>query len=502
MSTIDFNKPATTDLYTAWPTSIQGNQQSLGFGLDPTYVTAYTNLVTGMKRINSATGLIEQWSGTAWAAMSTGYLLDAGDTMTGVLTTNNNVAHSWKDSGGTVRTVLFLNSSNNIVLGDLGNAIAGSQTNLYANSSVGFIINGTNNANLSATGWSLASGCIISTANTEGLRTRSDTGFISFYNTAGTTRNGYLQGNTSASLLLMAENGNNLLLGTNGATRMTITPSGNVGIAQAPSTWGSSYRGLEMVAPGNGLMANSSTIYVVNNVSYDGTNWRLGQTAAASIYLQAGGAHQWYTLASGTAGAVASPVPVVAIDTNGNFLVGTGTATSNSSGRGLLEINGSSNALLALDIGGARKAYVYHNGTDFILSADSGQAVIGTAGGSMSVQTNGASKFAGGAFTTPNKPGSVSGAVSLDSTKSNVHEITLGGNMTSISLNMSDGQTVNVFITQDGTGSRTATWGSSFKWPGGTAGVLSTAANSVDLLVVTYRATTGFFYATLAKAFA
>ena len=46
------------------------------------------------------------------------------------------------------------------------------------------------------------------------------------------------------------------------------------------------------------------------------------------------------------------------------------------------------------------------------------------------------------------------------------------------------------------------TWPTSFKWPGGTAGVLSTAANSVDLLVATYRADTGFWYAGLTKAYA
>jgi hypothetical protein len=68
--------------------------------------------------------------------------------------------------------------------------------------------------------------------------------------------------------------------------------------------------------------------------------------------------------------------------------------------------------------------------------------------------------------------------------------------------NLKDGQTINWFITQDATGSRTITWPSSFRFPGGAAGnLLSTAANSVDLLVATYRSATGFWYATLSKAF-
>jgi hypothetical protein len=45
-------------------------------------------------------------------------------------------------------------------------------------------------------------------------------------------------------------------------------------------------------------------------------------------------------------------------------------------------------------------------------------------------------------------------------------------------------QTIRIRITQDATGSRVATWPSSFKWPGGTVGVLSTAANAVDVLVL------------------
>lgn len=76
-------------------------------------------------------------------------------------------------------------------------------------------------------------------------------------------------------------------------------------------------------------------------------------------------------------------------------------------------------------------------------------------------------------------------------------------NVTSVTLSTPlDGQTINIFFTQDATGSRTIAWPSSFKWPGGTAGVLSTAANAVDCLVATYRASTGFWYCNLLKAFA
>ena len=67
--------------------------------------------------------------------------------------------------------------------------------------------------------------------------------------------------------------------------------------------------------------------------------------------------------------------------------------------------------------------------------------------------------------------------------------------------NPKDGQTIRVFISQDATGSRTMTWPTSFKWAAATPVALSTAANAVDMLTATYRAATGFWYVSLAKAF-
>lgn len=94
-------------------------------------------------------------------------------------------------------------------------------------------------------------------------------------------------------------------------------------------------------------------------------------------------------------------------------------------------------------------------------------------------------------------------AMTVDCSLSNVFATTFTANVTIAPTvsNAKDGQTINWFITQDGTGSRTMTWPTSFKWPGGSAGVLSTAAGAVDLLVATYRSDTGFWYATLSKAF-
>lgn len=107
------------------------------------------------------------------------------------------------------------------------------------------------------------------------------------------------------------------------------------------------------------------------------------------------------------------------------------------------------------------------------------------------------------AFTPPVVVTFSATAMTVNCALSNVFTTTFTANVTSAPTisNPNDGQTINWFITQDGTGSRTMTWPTSFKWPGGTAGVLSTAASAVDLVVATYRASTGFFYASLGKSF-
>jgi len=75
--------------------------------------------------------------------------------------------------------------------------------------------------------------------------------------------------------------------------------------------------------------------------------------------------------------------------------------------------------------------------------------------------------------------------ITVDFTSGIHHSVTLGGNRTfgnpSNDAN-AVGQSGSIFITQDGTGSRTASFHSDYKFAGGTAPTLSTAANAVDRL--------------------
>lgn len=81
--------------------------------------------------------------------------------------------------------------------------------------------------------------------------------------------------------------------------------------------------------------------------------------------------------------------------------------------------------------------------------------------------------------------------------------VTLGGNRTLANpTNTKVGQKGRLIIQQDGTGSRTVTWGSDYMFANNTAPTLSTAANSVDVLYYDVRASNYIIVTLAGRAFA
>ena len=69
--------------------------------------------------------------------------------------------------------------------------------------------------------------------------------------------------------------------------------------------------------------------------------------------------------------------------------------------------------------------------------------------------------------------------------------VTLGGARTIANpTNIAAGQSGSIFLVQDGTGRRTASWGSYWDFPGGTAPTLTTAINAVDRIDYVVRSAT------------
>ena len=73
--------------------------------------------------------------------------------------------------------------------------------------------------------------------------------------------------------------------------------------------------------------------------------------------------------------------------------------------------------------------------------------------------------------------------ITPDFALANNFSVTLGGSRTLANpTNLTVGQSGVIKVTQDGTGSRTLAYGSYWKFPGGTAPTLTTAASSIDIL--------------------
>jgi hypothetical protein len=129
----------------------------------------------------------------------------------------------------------------------------------------------------------------------------------------------------------------------NGAKALTtgsalVFDGTNLGVGVTPSAWGSGYKALQI--NNGGLVTNTGGTFtaVVANAFFDGTNYKYVSTAAASLYRQNAGVHDWQTAASGTAGNNITFTQAMTLDASGNLLVGTTTAN------GVLTLRGTSQA--------------------------------------------------------------------------------------------------------------------------------------------------------------
>lgn len=114
----------------------------------------------------------------------------------------------------------------------------------------------------------------------------------------------------------------------------------------------------------------------------------------------------------------------------------------------------------------------------------------------MVTDSSGNATFNGAVTVTKAASGAISAltyaaTTTIDLSTANNFSITLTGNVTFANpSNPTAGQSGSIFITQDATGSRTASWGANWDWPGGIAPTLTTTANSVDRIDYVVRTTT------------
>ena len=106
---------------------------------------------------------------------------------------------------------------------------------------------------------------------------------------------------------------------------------------------------------------------------------------------------------------------------------------------------------------------------------------------SATVSAASSTTFAG-AVGTPEVSIASATSMNVDFSAGNNFAITLGTNATLAgAVNGKVGQSGTITITQDGTGSRTLSYGASYNFPSGTAPTLSTAAAAKDIIVYKVR---------------
>ena len=126
----------------------------------------------------------------------------------------------------------------------------------------------------------------------------------------------------------------------------------------------------------------------------------------------------------------------------------------------IIRDNGGSNILAQFINGGANE--LYHNAIKKFETASGGISLTGGAAANVTALSDGAT-------------------ITIDMATACHHSVTLGGNRTfAAPSNQVVGQAGSIFITQDGTGSRTASFNAAFKFVGGTAPTLTTTAAAVD----------------------
>lgn len=120
-----------------------------------------------------------------------------------------------------------------------------------------------------------------------------------------------------------------------------------------------------------------------------------------------------------------------------------------------------------------------------------GVVIQNPAGGSVTFDSaNTANDYT---LTLPGAVGTLTDGATItpDLTANSTFSVTLGGNRTMANpTSPIAGQTGSIFIVQDGTGSRTLSWGSYWDFIGGTAPTLSTGANAVDRVDYVVRSAT------------
>jgi hypothetical protein len=178
---------------------------------------------------------------------------------------------------------------------------------------------------------------------------------------------------------------------------IVLDASGNVGVGVVPSAWSAGTRAIDL-GQGTALWnPGSGTFSLLLTNAYNDGAYRYKNTGEASYYVQQGATHAWHTAPSGTAGNAITFTQAMTLDASGNLLVGVSSPIFPTAGRANIEVNGASQAIYSMGVGGTGAAYLLHTGTDMdVWQSRNGYMRFGTNG------TERARITAGGYFKASN----------------------------------------------------------------------------------------------------
>jgi hypothetical protein len=207
----------------------------------------------------------------------------------------------------------------------------------------------------------------------------------------------------------------NLTFETNGAERMRLDASGNLGLGVTPSAWDTARKAFQISSTG-ALVSSSLNTLLGDNWYVDASANKYLSTGAATIYQQTSGSHRWYNAPSGTAGNAITFTQAMTLDASGNLLLGTTTSAYATSGRVLVEVNGSSTALIALKTSDTARGYFAASTSITELAAvGASQPLVFTVNAAERARIDSSGRLIVGS-TTSNGDGSVEGVARSNST--------------------------------------------------------------------------------------